>query len=65
MLSISFLYKNVIAINEPKLTIISKLISFVFILNIFFKINKCPLDEIGIGSVKPCIMPKIIYLIIL
>ena len=29
----------------------------------YLNIFKCPDDEIGSGSVKPCIKPKIIYFI--
>ena len=53
------------AIKLPKLTIISKFKSVNSpTFNILLKIYTWPLDDIGNGSVKPCIIPNIMCFII-
>ena len=56
--------KITIAIKLPKLSSISKFKSFnSFILIKFLNIIKCPLEDTGIGSVKPCIIARNKYFI--
>ena len=50
---------KIIAIKLPKFKIISKFKSFKTpLFKILLKMTKCPLEEIGIGSVKPWIIAK-------
>lgn len=57
-------FQNIIniAMNEPKFDIISKFkLLNIVVLNKFLNKNMCPELDIGKGSVRPCIIPKIIY----
>ena len=50
--------------NDAKFKKISRLKSLnIFVLNNDLNKKICPLEEIGNGSVTPCKIPKIIYLI--